>query len=39
MNEASQRVIYFTDVEPAMLIPPARSMTRVSKGIGSRTST
>ena len=35
MNEAAQRVTSFTEVEPAMLIPPARSMTRVSKGIGS----
>ena len=39
MNEASQRVTYFTEVEPATLIPWARSITRVSKGIGSRTST
>ena len=39
MNEASQRVACFTEVEPAMLIPSARRITRVSKGIGSRTST
>jgi hypothetical protein len=39
MNEASQRVTYFTKVDPATLMPPARNMTRVCSGIGSRTST
>ena len=39
MNVASHRVTYFTEVEPATLNPSARSMTRVFKGICSRTST
>ncbi len=38
MNFAPQRVRYFTDAEPAMLIPSARNITRVHKGIGSGTS-
>ena len=39
MNVVSQRVTYFTEAEPATLNPSARSMTLVSKGICSRSST
>ena len=39
MNVVPQRVTYFTEVEPAMLSPLARSITRVCRAIRSRTST